>query len=211
MPTRWSPKARSAEADAQALVDDYRDKLDAGEVTTELVKCKPDEFTDRLVASGCRARSPTRSTPRSTRQTLDELAKMINTIPAGVKLHPRVAKIYDDRRKMAAGELAGDWGFAENLAYATLLERRLPAAPGRPGLRPRHVLPPPRDPARAEHRRYYLPLRQLVKNPADVTIIDSLLSEEAVMAFEYGYSTADPKTLDIWEASSATSPTARRW
>src|SRR3546814_4098747 len=56
------------------------------------------------------------------RATLDKLAKAINTIPDGVELHPRVAKIYEDRRKMVAGEQPGDWGFAENLAYATLLD-----------------------------------------------------------------------------------------
>ena len=56
------------------------------------------------------------------RKSLDTLAAQINTIPDAVKLHPRVAKIYEDRRKMAAGELPADWGFAENLAYATLLD-----------------------------------------------------------------------------------------
>ena len=121
-------------------------------------------------------------------------------MPAELKLHPRVAKIYEDRRKMSAGELPGDWGFAENLAYATLLDegyklRLVGQDCGRGTFFHRHAI---------LHEQttdeYVLPLRRLVKNPADVTIIDSLLSEEAVMAFEYGYSTADPMTLDIWEA-----------
>ncbi|MFD0738051.1 2-oxoglutarate dehydrogenase E1 component [Lysobacter koreensis] len=185
--------------DAQALVDTYRDKLDAGAVTTELVDVEPDEFTiDWSKWLSGKATDPVDT--RFDRKKLDALASAINAIPADVKLHARVAKIYDDRRKMAAGEQPGDWGFAENLAYATLLDegfklRLVGQDCGRGTFFHRHAI---------LHEQatdaYYLPLRQLVKNPADVAIIDSLLSEEAVMAFEYGYSTADPMTLDIWEA-----------
>lgn len=186
-------------AEAQALVDGYRDKLDAGAVTTELVEVKPDEFTiDWSKYLSGKITDPVDTT--FDRVRLDGLAVQINTVADNVKLHPRVAKIYEDRRKMAAGELAGDWGFAENLAYATLLTegyklRLVGQDCGRGTFFHRHAI---------LHEQtsddYVLPLRELVKTPADVTIIDSLLSEEAVMAFEYGYSTADPMTLDIWEA-----------
>ena len=126
----------------------------------------------------------------------------INAIPADIVLHPRVAKIYEDRRKMAAGEVPGDWGFAENLAYATLLDAGFRLRLVGQDCEPRHLLPPPRGPARPERTRTdHVRCASLGEepNPEDATIIDSLLSEEAVMAFEYGYSTADP-TLDIWEA-----------
>jgi len=188
----------TAEA-AQAVVDAYRDKLDAGEVAAELVQVKADEFTvDWSKYLTGKLVDKTDTTVK--RAALDKLAAAINTIPDTVKLHPRVAKIYEDRRKMAAGEQAGDWGFAENLAYATLLEegyklRLVGQDCGRGTFFHRHaVLHDQTTDA------YYLPLRQLVQNPQSVTIIDSLLSEEAVMAFEYGFATADPMTLDIWEA-----------
>src|SRR5690606_8420281 len=105
-----------------------------------------------------------------------------------------------DRRKMAAGEQQADWGFAENLAYATLLDegyrlRLVGQDCGRGTFFHRHAILHDQN-----TDAYYLPLRELVEKPEDVTIIDSLLSEEAVMAFEYGYSTADPMTLNIWEA-----------
>src|SRR5690606_1027154 len=134
------------------------------------------------------------------RAALDGLATAINAIPDEVKLHARVAKIYEDRRRMATGEQAGDWGFAENLAYATLLSegyklRLVGQDSGRGTFFHRGA---------SRHDRatdgYHLPRRQRVKSPTGLTISDSLLSEEAVMAFEYGYSTADPMTLDIWEA-----------
>ncbi|MBC7989949.1 MAG: 2-oxoglutarate dehydrogenase E1 component [Luteimonas sp.] len=197
--TRLVAEGTLKEGEAQAVVDHYRDKLDAGEVTTELATVKPDAFT----IDWSNYLSGKLSDPVDTkvaRDKLDALAKAINTVPDGFVLHPRVAKIYDDRRKMVAGELPGDWGFAENLAYATVLDE---------GSKLRLV---GQDSARGTffHRhavlhdqktdQSYLPLRQLVKNAEDATIIDSLLSEEAVMAFEYGYSTADPGTLDIWEA-----------
>ncbi|GAA3917497.1 2-oxoglutarate dehydrogenase E1 component [Luteimonas lutimaris] len=184
--------------DAQALVDGYRNKLDAGEVTTELAEVKPDEFTiDWSQYLSGKLSDPVDTTVK--RATLDKLAKVINTVPDDIVLHPRVAKIYDDRRKMAAGEQPGDWGFAENLAYATLLDeghklRLVGQDSGRGTFFHRHAVL--HDQKSDTH---YLPLQQLVKNPEDAIIIDSLLSEEAVMAFEYGYATADPDTLDIWE------------
>ncbi|KGO99553.1 2-oxoglutarate dehydrogenase E1 component [Novilysobacter defluvii] len=185
--------------EAKALVDAYRDKLDAGEVTTDVVTVKPDEFTvdwSRFM----RGKLADPVDTRFDRDHLGQLAQRITTIPESIKLHARVDKIYADRRKMAAGELPGDWGFAENLAYATLLSegyklRLVGQDSGRGTFFHRHAI---------LHEQttddYYLPLRELVQEPSDVTIIDSLLSEEAVMAFEYGYATADPNTLDIWEA-----------
>ncbi len=187
------------EGEAQTVVDKYRDKLDAGEVTTELATVKPDEFTiDWSKYLSGKVSDPVDTTVP--RKKLDALAALINTVPADVVLHARVAKIYDDRRKMAAGELPADWGFAENLAYAAVLDeghqlRLVGQDSGRGTFFHRHAVLHDQ-----KTDRDFLPLQQLVKNPEDATILDSLLSEEAVMAFEYGYSTADPNTLDIWEA-----------
>jgi len=188
----------SADA-AKALVDGYRNKLDSGEFTTEVATRKPDEFAiDWSKYLSGKLTDPVDTTVK--RGALDQLAKIINTIPAGVELHPRVAKIYEDRQKMASGEQAGDWGFAENLAYATLLAeghklRLVGQDAGRGTFFHRHAILHDQ-----KTDSYYLPLRQLVENPDDATVIDSLLSEEAVMGFEYGYSTTDPNALCIWEA-----------
>jgi 2-oxoglutarate dehydrogenase E1 component len=186
-------------AAAKALVDTYRDKLDKGEVTTELAKVGPDPYAvdwSRWLHGKLADVVPT-AMPR---KQLDALALRINTLPDSLTLHPRVAKIYEDRRKMAAGELAMDWGFAENLAYATLVAndgmklRLVGQDAGRGTFFHRHAVL--HDQVTGEAT---MPLRELVKNPEHVMVVDSLLSEEAVMAFEYGYSTAEPTTLNIWE------------
>ena len=120
-------------------------------------------------------------------------------VPAGITLHPRVAKIYADRDKMAAGEHPIDWGFAENLAYGTLIAdgynmRLVGQDAGRGTFFHRHAVM--HDQKSGSH---HVPLKT-IRAGATVEIIDSLLSEEAVMAFEYGYATATPNTLVIWEA-----------
>ncbi len=186
-------------ADVKAVADTIRDKLDAGEVTADVADVAPDELAvdwSPFVSGKLSDKVDT----RVARKTLDKLALAINTIPEDTRLHARVAKIYDDRRKMAAGEQPADWGFAENLAYATLLDegynlRLVGQDSGRGTFFHRHAILHDQNSG-----NFYLPLRQLVDDPEKVTIIDSLLSEEAVMAFEYGYATADPMTLDIWEA-----------
>jgi 2-oxoglutarate dehydrogenase E1 component len=184
--------------EVKAMVDAYRDHLDRGDVVVDKVSGVVDPFASnwRPYRGGdIEAATDT----RYEREALVQLAERINTVPEGVELHARVARIYQDRIKMAAGELPMDWGFAENLAYATLLReefklRLVGQDSGRGTFFHRHaVLHDQRSGQTA------MPLRQLVDNPAHVTIIDSLLSEEAVMGFEYGYATADPKTLAIWE------------
>ncbi len=185
--------------EGKALVDGYREKLDSGEFTTELATRKPDEFAiDWSKYLSGKLTDKVDTTVK--RGALDQLAKIINTIPAGVELHPRVAKIYEDRLKMTAGEQPADWGFAENLAYATLLSeghrlRLVGQDAGRGTFFHRHAILHDQ-----KTDSYYLPLRQLVENPEEATVIDSLLSEEAVMGFEYGYSTTDPNALCVWEA-----------
>ncbi|MBS0192966.1 MAG: 2-oxoglutarate dehydrogenase E1 component [Proteobacteria bacterium] len=189
-------------AAASALVEDYRRKLETGAVTTELADKPVESFgVDwKPYLHGALKDATDTTLPRA---RLDELAARINTIPTNVALHPRVAKIYDDRRKMAAGAQPADWGFAENLAYASLLGdgfrlRLVGQDAGRGTFFHRHAVLHDQS-----GKPDYLPLRSLLPekaDPLDVTIVDSLLSEEAVMAFEYGYATADPGTLAIWEA-----------
>ncbi len=186
-----------------ALADAYRGKLESGEVTTDLAEVGKTPADSALYVDWPKLLSGRLSDAISTAIGMDRLqalATKINTVPADVQLHSRVAKVYDDRRKMAAGELPGDWGFAENLAYATLVDeghglRLVGQDVGRGTFTHRHAILHDQT-----TDAYYLPLRQLVDTPSKATIIDSLLSEEAVMAYEYGFSTTDPNTLCIWEA-----------
>jgi 2-oxoglutarate dehydrogenase E1 component len=127
------------------------------------------------------------------------LAGVVNTVPAEIKLHPRVQRIMDDRRRMAAGEVGCDWGFAETLAYASLLSAdfhvRLIGQDSRRGtFFHRHAALIDQTTGDA-----YVPLAHVASDPHALTITDSLLSEEAVLGFEYGYSTTSPDTLVIWE------------
>ena len=185
-------------AGAKALVDGYRDKLDNNVVTTELAKVGPDPFAVDW-SPWLDGKLSDKVDTGLKRAVIDGMAQRINGLPEKLKLHARVAKIYEDRLKMAAGELAMDWGFAENLAYATLLAegyklRLVGQDAGRGTFFHRHAVL--HDQATGEA---HMPLRALAANPEHVMVIDSLLSEEAVMAFEYGYATAEPGTLNIWE------------
>ncbi|MDP2056830.1 MAG: 2-oxoglutarate dehydrogenase E1 component, partial [Thiobacillus sp.] len=116
----------------------------------------------------------------------------------------RVQKVLDDRRRMRAGELPVDWGYAEHLAYATLLDaghnvRVSGQDSARGTFFHRHAV---WHDQKRERRQsgVYIPLEHIHERQGNFTIIDSLLSEEAVLAFEYGYATADPDTLVVWEA-----------
>ncbi|MCX2981478.1 2-oxoglutarate dehydrogenase E1 component [Halieaceae bacterium IMCC14734] len=131
---------------------------------------------------------------------LQELGAQINQSPEGVPLQRQVNRILTDRRKMAAGSMEINWGFAETMAYATLLQEDYPIRltgqdVGRGTFSHRHaVLHNQKDGS------IYIPLQKISKEQPVFEIYDSLLSEEAVLAFEYGYATTAPKGLVIWEA-----------
>ena len=142
------------------------------------------------------------STPgtKVTKKKIQDLGKRMLTLPEGFQLHSRVARIMENRAKMLAGKLPGDWGFAENLAYATLLDDgysiRLSGQDSERGtFFHRHA---------ALHDQntgeIYKPLKFLAEEQPRFEVINSFLSEEAVLGFEYGYSSTDPRTLVIWEA-----------
>jgi len=187
-----------AEGEAQKQFETYRNRLEAGEPMADL---NPSPVRDSEI-DWTRFLGNKLATPVDTtvpKQKLLDLAAKILDLPKDITLQARVAKIYDDRRKMAAGEQPGDWGFAENLAYATLIDaghnlRLVGQDSGRGTFFHRHaVLHDQKD------GHTYMPLAT-IRAGADVEVIDSLLSEEAVMAFEYGHATTDPDTLHIWEA-----------
>ncbi len=128
------------------------------------------------------------------------LAGQMVTPPGDFNLHPRVQRIMDDRRLMAQGDKLVDWGFAENMAYATLLDEGVPIRISGQDCRRgtffhRHAMLRNQD-----NGKSYIPLRNLRKGQPNFTVIDSVLSEEAVLGYEYGYATADPSALTIWEA-----------
>ena len=137
-------------------------------------------------------------------QRLQQLAVPLTTAPKNFALHPRVQKIVEDRIAMARGDLPLDWGMAENLAYATLLTEGYPVRlSGQDSQRGtffhRHATWHDQN-SRERHEGAYTPLQHLAPGQADFIAIDSLLSEEAVLGFEYGYATAEPNSLVLWEA-----------
>jgi 2-oxoglutarate dehydrogenase E1 component len=186
-----------ADGDAKAMIDAYRTRLEAGTPIADIDPAFKDEFAvDWSGHLGAKLSQPIKTAIG--RDRLADLNTKILTLPQGLTLHPRVAKIYDDRAKMAAGEQPLDWGCAENLAYAAVIAdgsdlRLVGQDCGRGTFFHRHAVLHDQNSGGE-----YMPLTR-VRDGADVTIIDSLLSEEAVMAFEYGYSTAQPSTLVLWE------------
>jgi 2-oxoglutarate dehydrogenase E1 component len=130
---------------------------------------------------------------------LRALGKAITTYPAEWVLHPRVLAVMQTREKMMNGALPLDWGAAENLAYASLIQEGYPVRltgqdSGRGTFFHRHAVL--HDQATG---RRYVPLQHLATNQPTFNVIDSVLSEEAVMGFEYGFSTTEPHCLTIWE------------
>jgi len=187
------------ETQIDGAAEAYRNKLDAGEPVVELV---PEE--DALVTVDW---SPYLDSDwrdeADTRLSLDEvhaLNDVLTSLPEGFELHRQVERIVDARRKMAAGDAPMDWGFTENLAYASLVKaghglRLVGQDSGRGTFFHRHAVLHNQNDGSS-----LITLARLTDNQRKVTIIDSLLSEEAVLGFEYGYATADPGSLVIWEA-----------
>ena len=135
---------------------------------------------------------------------IERLSKAVTSVPEGFTLHSRVAKIIEDRKAMGEGKLPIDWGMGETLAYATLLvEGYGVRVSGEDSARGtffhRHAVLHDQNREKWDAGNY-TPLEHIQEKQAPFVVIDSVLSEEAVLAFEYGYSTAEPNELVVWEA-----------
>jgi len=193
-------------AEDKAMVADYRDHLSEGQVVGRFHReavadaglpaqvrdlwevYKAAHWTDHV--------DTTFPQEKFTQLAEQWLAK----IPDAFEVHRRVRKIYESRAAMGRGEIAADWGFGETMAYASLLQdginiRLAGQDCGRGTFSHRHAVI-----HHQKHRQQWIPLAHTGDKQGKFTVIDSLLSEEAVLAYEYGYSTAVPNNLVIWEA-----------
>lgn len=135
---------------------------------------------------------------------LTELGRAITAVPAAFRLHPLVIRVLDSRRQMAEGAAPVDWGMAEHLAFASLLSEGHPVRisgedSGRGTFSHRHAVLHDQDRAKRDVGEY-IPLQHVSRYQAPFTVEDSPLSEYSVMGFEYGYASASPNALVIWEA-----------
>ena len=185
---------------ADELARGYREMLDRGQSVARGIVREPDKtlFVDWTPYIGHDWHVPADTSYPL--KDLQQLADKISRVPDGVQVQKQVAKIYDDRRKMAGGALPINWGMAETLAYATVLKQgfkvRLSGQDvGRGTFSHRHAVVHNQKDGEA-----YIPLCHLEDKQPSFEIFDSLLSEEAVLAFEYGYATTSPHGLVIWEA-----------
>ncbi|MDR3065119.1 MULTISPECIES: 2-oxoglutarate dehydrogenase E1 component [Comamonas] len=132
------------------------------------------------------------------------LAEKVTTLPASVNPHALVKKVYDDRAAMGRGDVNVDWGMGETMAFASLVASGYPVRlsgedSGRGTFTHRHAVV--HDQKREKwDEGTYIPLQNAAENQAPFVVIDSILSEEAVLGFEYGYASNDPNTLVVWEA-----------
>ena len=132
------------------------------------------------------------------------LAERITTMPANVTPHQLVKKVLDDRAAMGRGEIPVDWGMGEHMAFASLVASGYPVRlsgedSGRGTFTHRHAVVHDQNREKWDVGTY-VPLQNVSDGQAPFTVIDSILSEEAVLAFEYGYASNDPNTLVVWEA-----------
>ncbi|MGB7649761.1 MAG: 2-oxoglutarate dehydrogenase E1 component [Gallionella sp.] len=192
-------------AEAENLIVEYRQAMDAGrnsiapaleknsgKITTDWTGYKSDSVWTEAVDTTLSL------------EKIQQFSVPLTTVPENFLLQARVQKIVDDRAAMARGEQPLDWGMAENLAYASLLAAGFPVRLcGQDSQRGtffhRHATWHDQN-RTVWHEGAYTPLQHLAPEQANFTVIDSFLSEEAVLGFEYGYATARPNSLVLWEA-----------
>ncbi len=182
------------------LADAYRDALDTGKSVVPTIQ-------DKMVYEYSVTWEPYLNkewrVPATTGvplQRLTEIAKKLEVLPDGFVVQPQVKKMLEARQKMTLGEMPLNWGYAETLAYATLLDEGFPIRLcGQDACRGtfahRHAVLHDQN-----TDRMYIPLSHIKPDQVQINVIDSLLSEEAVLAFEYGFASAEPNNLVIWEA-----------
>ena len=188
------------EAEVKKLTEVYRDQLDEGHVVAGQV-IDPNKTLKMVDWTPFLSKEWDTDTDTTiTRERLAELGEKFVHVPDDFKVHSRVQRVLNDRTAMVNGEKPMDWGCAELLAYGALLQddyhiRLSGQDAGRGTFSHRHATLHDQDMART-----HVPLQFITDKPSDFLVINSLLSEEAVLGFEYGYATTEPRTLVIWEA-----------
>ena len=186
------------------MVKAYRAALDAGKNTAEPVLTN---FKTKFTVDWAPFLGKKWTDAGDTAIPLAEwkrLSTKITTIPESVSPHQLVKKVYDDRAAMGRGDIPVDWGMGEHMAFASLVAGGYPVRlsgedSGRGTFTHRHAVI--HDQKREKwDTGTYVALQNVTENQAPFVVIDSILSEEAVLAFEYGYASNDPNTLVIWEA-----------
>ncbi len=188
------------QAEVDKWWEDYRSCLDSGRQVVEIQK---DGLADHYATNWTPYIDQSWTVKVDTsvpKQKLQRLGKKITHMPPGFDLQRNVEMIIRSREKMTTGELPLDWGYAETLAYATLLEEgyrvRFTGEDVRRGtFFHRHAVVFDQKTGEA-----YAPLAHLSERQAKLDIYDSLLSEAGVVGFECGYAMSDPNTLVVWEA-----------
>lgn len=187
-------------SDADAMVYSYRDALDKGE---PLIETMNGDYEGRMrvdwspYINACWDESVDTAISQ---QQVKFLSERILDYPQDFSLHPVVKRLFAERQKMADDEIPMNWGFAESMAFASLVEQghsvRVSGQDcGRGTFAHRHAVL--HDFKTGQN---YVPLEHISKNQKPFVVIDSVLSEEAVLAYEYGFAAAEPNTLVIWEA-----------
>lgn len=186
--------------DAEAMVYAYRDALDKGDA---LVETMEDDYEGQVKVDWqpyLNTHWTDETDTTLTKEQVQHYSDRILTLPDGFSLHPVVKRLYDERRKMSEGLIPMNWGYAETLAYASLVDEghgvRLSGQDcGRGTFAHRHSVVHDFKTGDA-----YTPLDHISETQKPFSVIDSVLSEEAVLAYEYGFAASEPNTLVIWEA-----------
>lgn len=192
------------ESDVDDMVKNYRQLLEDGQHTIEPVLT---DYKSKYATDWSPFLSAKWTDHADTGVALAELTRIgekLTTVPEGFTVHSLVERMLNERRKMAHGEKDVDWGMGEHLAFATIVAngyaiRITGQDSGRGTFTHRHSVLHDQNRERWDDGTY-IPLQNVSDGQASFTVIDSVLSEEAVLGFEYGYATAEPNTLTIWEA-----------
>ncbi len=187
-----------------AMVKTYRAAMDAGKHTVDPVLTN---FKSKYAVDWAPFVGKKWTDASDTALPLAEwkrLSEKITTVPAHVTPHNLVKKVLEDRAAMGRGEVNVDWGMGEHMAFASLVASGYPVRLsgedcGRGTFTHRHAVIHDQNRERWDTGTY-VPLQNVAENQAPFVVIDSILSEEAVLGFEYGYASAEPNTLVIWEA-----------
>ncbi|EGZ44901.1 2-oxoglutarate dehydrogenase E1 component [Neisseria wadsworthii] len=190
--------------EAESYIQTYRDALDKGE-HVEQTRLTDYESKHRIDWSKYQSKD-WREKVESGLPAADikRLTDKFTEIPDNFALHNTIKRVIDTRKAMASGEQPIDWGMAETLAYASLVTNGIGVRisgedSGRGTFSHRHAVFHDQNREKSDGGTY-IPLRNMSEGQASFSVIDSILNEEAVMAYEYGYACSAPNKLVIWEA-----------